>query len=262
MTGKLANRCRRSLLATLAVGIVVVGGCLGATSASAAAVTGTGLTGTTAATPTGIASVAQQQENVIAPAYYVTPSGKRLSADEVAAGSESAAASESLPVFFIAPGQEGDLDGIHACRQTGSSGGVTGVECADLFAMGLSSTRVDVYAAGEGYCQTPDGYVQCPAIKFIAEVAQAPLPGVADIVGPGTIDCGGHSTPKCDPSGRNYFTFLDQAWQVSGCDINPGAGYEFWTIVLPSTIIALPGSVNTSAGGNLASQHAIVCSDD
>src|ERR1700729_638047 len=73
MAGKLANRCRRSLLATLAVGIVGVGGCLGATSASAAAVTGTGLTGTTAATPTGIAAVAQQQENVIAPAYYVTP---------------------------------------------------------------------------------------------------------------------------------------------------------------------------------------------
>jgi hypothetical protein len=94
-----------------------------------------------------------------------------------------------------------------------------------------------------------------------ATVAVAQAPGQAGIAGPTTVGCGG-GYPECAKSDRNIFNLLAATIAPVGCNINPGQGNEFWTVVLPKTIIAIPtlnGRINTSAAGNLSSPHAIVC---
>jgi hypothetical protein len=265
MVRKFSGRSRRLLPATLAAGILVISGFLGATSASAKGVTTTGVTagGVTVAAASaqdGIPAVGQQPGDVIAPSFYVTPSGKRLSAGQEAAGGVAAAA--ALPVYVMTPGKEGYLGDSHKCRGIGSHGGVNAIECADVYAVGGTASGKDVaniYAGGEGNCQIPGGNTQCPAVKFVAQAAQAPVPGVAYTTTAGTADCGGHSPKACN-AGSNYFVETNDWFEISGCNIKPGYGYEFWTEVLPATIIALPGDINAQAAGNFGSAHVIVCS--
>jgi hypothetical protein len=240
------NWCRRSLLAAiLTVGLTVTGAPLGAGQASAAE-------------PADAPAVVHQPGNVIEPSYYVTPDGTRLSAAAVAADSGGIAVPAALPVFKLKTGQEGILDGIHACKQTGTVGGVTGVECSDLYAE-ADKTQALVNPAGEGYCQTPDGLVQCPAIKFMVEIARSSNGGDTDLVEGLPMYCGGSSLPLCQTDERNGFINFTAGFGTSTCDIRPGWGNEYWTVVLPTTIIALPGKHNTSPPGNVGSPHAIVC---
>jgi hypothetical protein len=260
MAGKFVTRFRRSLLAALAAGTVLTGGVLGATSASAVSTATAGVTAgaVTGAAPSGASAVSQQQGNLIKPSYYVSTSGQRLSAAQVSAGSAAAAA--ALPVYVLAAGQKGYLDDSHECRNIGSHGGASAIECADVYAKGLSAKQVNVYAGGEGNCQVTGGYTRCPAVKFVAQLANAPVPGAAYTTTIGTAYCGGDSPPLCNEDNRNYFIETNDWFTVSGCNINPGAGYEFWTEVQEETIIALPGPVNAQAPNNFGSAHVIVCS--
>jgi hypothetical protein len=240
------NWCRRSLLAaTVTVGLTVTGASLGAGEASAAK-------------PADAPAVVHHQENVIEPSYYVTPDGERLSAAAMAADSGGVMSPAALPVYLLSTGQEGLLAGIHACKQTGTVGGVTGVVCSDLYAE-ADASQAFVNPAGEGYCQTPDGLVQCPAIKFMVEIARSSNGGDTDLVQGLPMYCGGSSLPKCQADVRNEFINFSAGYGTSTCDFRPGWGNEYWTVVLPTTIIALPGKHNTSPPGNVGSPHAIVC---
>jgi hypothetical protein len=258
-----APRFRRPLLATVVAGILAIGGLLGATSASAtdtpaAPVHATHVaSGLTAGTPVSLPANLSTLKT-IQPSFYVTPTGRRLTAANVASEQPDARAA-NIGVFYINTGQEVQLGGIHACRSLSPVvGGVTGIECADLVAYGVETNVVDAIAAGEGYCQTADGDVQCPAIKFVAQEAVAEVPGSALLSDSGTVECG-RGFPACSDNGREFFTDYDANWQKTGCNTDPGQGNEFWTEVLPATIVALPGNHNSSASGNLGSPHAIIC---
>lgn len=263
MTRGSAHRLRRPLLTTVIAGILATGGFLVATSASAtdtpaAPVHATHVasrltTGASAVLPADLSKL-----KTIQPSFYVTPAGRRLTTADVAKERPDAREA-AIPVFYINTGQEALLGGIHACTALSPVvGGVTGIECADLVGYGVATNVVDAIAAGEGYCQTADGDVQCPAMKFIAQEAVAPTPGSALLSSSGTVECG-HTFPACSSNGREYFTVYNANWQKTGCNLDPGEGNEFWTEVLPTTIVALPGNHNSSASGNLGSPHAIVC---
>lgn len=263
MTRGSAHRFRRPLLATVVAGILATAGLLGATSASATDTPAAPVHATHVASRLTAGAPASLPANLsrlktIQPSLYVTPTGRRLTAADVAKEGPDAREA-AIAVFYINTGQEVQLGGIHACTALSPVvGGVTGIECADLVAYGVQTNVVDAIAAGEGYCQTADGDVQCPAIKFIAQEAVAPTPGSALLSNSGTVECG-RGYPACSVNGREFFTVYNANWQKTGCNLDPGEGNEFWTEVLPTTIVALPGNHNSSASGNLGSPHAIVC---
>lgn len=243
---KPAKRRLRFLLAALAAGIVVLGGSLSATGASAA-------------TQAGAAAITHQDapapSHVAFPSYYVTPAGQRLSVAEVDADAETPAESDSVPVFYISSSNEGYLTGIHACEALGSYKGTQGVACADLYAS-ISSGDVSVQAAEDGFCQDPAGYVECAQIVFVPDIAVA-SPSGTDVYEDDDQSCG-HNLGACP--GGVYQVHGGTPVPPNGCNTAPGEGSEFWTVLAPVTAIELPGDVDVYSTGNFASPHAIVVS--
>jgi hypothetical protein len=242
---KPAKRRPRFLLAALAAGIVLLGGSISATGASAA-------------TQAGAAATTHQDapapSHVAFPSYYVTPAGQRLSVAEVDADAETPAA--SVPVYYISSSNEGLLTGIHACEELGSYKGTQGIVCADLYASINSSGGVSVQSEEEGYCQGSAGYVECASIAFVTDIAVA-APSGTDVYDNQDQACG-HTLGAC-LSGRNYFRGTVPL-APDGCNTAPGDGSEFWTTIVPDTGIELPGDVDVVLTGNLSSPHAIVVS--
>ncbi|HUN30463.1 MAG TPA: hypothetical protein VMU95_00470 [Trebonia sp.] len=52
----------------------------------------------------------------------------------------------------------------HNCLSMGANGGVTAIECVDIY-MTYSASAVEAWGEGEYYCQGPSGYAQCAGMS-------------------------------------------------------------------------------------------------
>jgi hypothetical protein len=242
----------RFLLAMLATVIAAVGGSLTAAGASAAA--------TTAGNPVARPST-PSSGHVAVPSYYVTGTGDRLSLAQVDAHAQTAAASGSLPVYFITSTNYGLLGGTHTCVDVGNYNSMHGIVCAELWA-GLNPVApgIDVFPAAEEYCQNSAGYANCYGTEVFFEVAVADAPGASTTVFSIYQGCGdGFSTP-CSSNNRNYYTGGSPISR-NGCNTTPGHGFEFWSVLDgTSDVETANGHTFFLPGNNFPSLHAIVCS--
>jgi hypothetical protein len=96
-------------------------------------------------------------------------------------------------VYDIYQGESGYIE--HVCENVGPPAGDTGIACIDVYAYQTGTKYVEVFVGLEGYCQGPNGYLQCNAVS---------IQGYAFADGKPYKGIDGACT-ACNAGSRNYF---------------------------------------------------------